>query len=265
MEIHCGAIPKELVESELFGHERGAFTGAVSRKLGRVELAEGGTLFLNEVGELPESTQVKLLRFLDSSELERVGGNKTIRVDTRIIAATNKDLEAAMERRTFRKDLYYRLNVFRVELPPLRERKEDIPLLVHHFIKFYGDKYGKKIQGIAPRVLQAMMEYEWPGNVRELKNEVERAAILANSGWITPEVLSERVREQKPRSSEETWNLRELPQGSSSQEVLRNLKRQMTEEALQRCKGNRTKTAQLLGITRQGLSKRLRAYREVEG
>ena len=179
VKVNCAAIPAGLIESELFGHEKGAFTGAVSRKIGRFELADGGTIFLDEIGDLPVELQVKLLRVLQEGEFERVGGTQTFKADVRIIAATNRDLAKAMEEGRFRTDLYYRLNVFPVQIPSLRERKEDIPLLVRHFVMKHGTRLGKKIETIPKQAMRSLQAYSWPGNVRELENVIERAVIIS--------------------------------------------------------------------------------------
>ena len=181
VSVNCAAIPAELVASELFGHEKGAFTGALQRRLGRFELAEGGTIFLDEVGELPAETQIALLRVLQEREFERVGGNQSIRADVRVIAATNRDLEAAVSSGDFRSDLFYRLNVFPIEIPPLRERKEDIPMLVEYFIDRYARKAGKKIRTIEKCTLELLQSYAWPGNIRELQNVIERSVIVCET------------------------------------------------------------------------------------
>ena len=202
VKVNCAALPAGLVESELFGHEKGAFTGATERRIGRFELAHGGTIFLDEVGELPPDVQVKLLRVLQERELERVGGSQTVKVDVRVIAATNRDLPGAVGAGTFRQDLYYRLNVFPVTLPPLRERPEDIPLLVHYFVARYAAKIGRRISRVPKETMGRLVAYAWPGNVRELENVVERAVILSPGPdlvvapealpAIAPEVLPER-------------------------------------------------------------------------
>ena len=176
--VNCAALPPALVESELFGHERGAFTGAVSRKIGRFELADGGTLFLDEIGELPLETQPKLLRVLQEGEFERVGGTRTVRVDLRVIAATNRDLDGEIAAGRFREDLFYRLNVFPIRIPSLRERREDIPLLVRHFAAIHGAAHGKRVTAVSDRALGALQAASWPGNVRELAHAVERAVIV---------------------------------------------------------------------------------------
>jgi transcriptional regulator with GAF, ATPase, and Fis domain len=180
VSVNCAAIPHELIASELFGHEKGAFTGATQQRLGRFELASGGTLFLDEVGELPRETQIALLRALQEHEFERVGGTRTIRADVRVIAATNCDLQAAINEGSFRSDLFYRLHVFPIKLPPLRERKEDIPLLIEYFVDRYARKMGKHITSVKRRTLQELQSYPWPGNIRELQNVIERGVILAS-------------------------------------------------------------------------------------
>ena len=191
VKVNCAALSAGLVESELFGHEKGAFTGATAQRMGRFELADGGTIFLDEVGELPLELQVKLLRVLQERELERVGGERTIRVDVRVIAATNRDLEAAIAEGKFRQDLFYRLNVFPVDVPPLRERPGDLPLLAQYFAARYARKSGRPVQGVSPGTLERFAAYAWPGNVRELENVIERAVILARGPWldVAPEVL----------------------------------------------------------------------------
>jgi formate hydrogenlyase transcriptional activator len=179
VKVNCGSIPSGLVESELFGHEKGAFTGATQRRIGRFELAHGGTIFLDEVTELPLDTQVKLLRVLQEGEFERVGSSQTMKVDVRVIAATNRDLSDIVSRGIFRSDLYYRLNVFPLESPALRERKDDIPLLVSFFLSRFGKKLGKEVRGVAQKSMECLVHYNWPGNVRELQNVIERAVVLA--------------------------------------------------------------------------------------
>jgi transcriptional regulator with GAF, ATPase, and Fis domain len=181
VSVNCAAIPSSLIMSELFGHEKGAFTGAVQRRLGRFELAEGGTLFLDEIGDLPPETQIALLRVLQEREFERVGGTEMLRCDVRVIAATNRDLHSAITAGSFRSDLFYRLNVFPIELPPLRERKEDIPILVNYFVNRYAQRAGKKIDSIRKKSLDALQEYSWPGNVRELQNVIERSLIIVDT------------------------------------------------------------------------------------
>src|SRR5574342_535104 len=198
IKVNCAAIPKDLVESELFGYERGAFTGAVGSKPGRFELADGGTLFLDEIGEIPLEMQVKLLRALQESEFERVGGVKTIRVDVRLITATNRDLKALIADGRFREDLYYRLNVVPIALPPLRERREDIPLLVAHFLEKYDRRLGKRVERMDEEAMQVLMRYPWPGNIRELENLVERSVLFADGPVISEAQLPDSLRERPP-------------------------------------------------------------------
>jgi transcriptional regulator with GAF, ATPase, and Fis domain len=200
VSVNCAAIPPALIGSELFGHEKGAFTGALQRRLGRFELAEGGTIFLDEIGEIPPETQTALLRVLQEREFERVGGTQTIRADVRVIAATNRDLKAAMTNGTFRSDLYYRLQVFPIEIRPLRERKEDISLLVEYFIDRYASKMGKKIRSIKQESLDLLRSYSWPGNIRELQNVIERAVIVSEGDvlWIDESWLSTESRTAEP-------------------------------------------------------------------
>jgi transcriptional regulator with GAF, ATPase, and Fis domain len=181
VSVNCAAIPRDLIASELFGHEKGAFTGATQRRLGRFESAEGGTIFLDEVGELPAETQISLLRVLQEREFQRVGGNESFQIDVRVVAATNRNLEAAIADGGFRDDLFYRLNVFPIEVPPLRKRTEDIPLLVEYFIDRYASKAGKKITSINKRSLELLQSYAWPGNIRELQNVIERSVIICDS------------------------------------------------------------------------------------
>jgi transcriptional regulator with GAF, ATPase, and Fis domain len=191
IKVNCAALPSGLVESELFGHEKGAFSGAIAKRLGRFELADGGTIFLDEIGELPAEAQVKLLRVLQEREVDRVGGDAPIRVDVRVIAATNRDLLKEVQEKMFREDLFYRLNVFPVGLPPLRERRDDIPLLVHSLVKKFALRIGKHLDGVSRATMQRLMEYAWPGNIRELENVLERAVILATEDAleIGPELL----------------------------------------------------------------------------
>ncbi len=186
VKVNCAALPANLIESELFGHEKGAFTGAIQRKMGRFELADKGTLFLDEVGEMPLELQAKLLRVLQEGEFERLGSTQTLRVSVRVIAATNRNLDKSVEEGSFREDLFYRLNVFPIESPPLRERLEDIPVLVNHFIKKFGKRLGKPIEKVSQQVIDALQAYHWPGNIRELENLMERAIIIATGKSLKP-------------------------------------------------------------------------------
>jgi len=229
IKVNCGALAPTLIESELFGHEKGAFTGAVGRKLGRFELANGGTIFLDEIGELPPELQVKLLRVIQENEFERLGGNKTIKVDVRIIAATNRNLKAEVDQGTFREDLWYRVNVYPITMPPLRQRREDVPLLVEHFANMYAKKFGKNIASVSPRTMEELQEHSWPGNIRELANVIERAVIHTHGSVlqvvdhfkpvavesVPTETLEEVEREYIIRTLENTgWRI-EGPQGAA--------------------------------------------------
>jgi formate hydrogenlyase transcriptional activator len=218
IRLNCAAIPLDLLESELFGHEKGAFTGAIAQKIGRFELADKGTLFLDEVGDIPSALQPKLLRVLQEQEFERLGSGRTHQVDVRLVAATNRDLTAMVNRGEFRSDLYYRLNVFPILLPPLRERREDIPALVTHFVEILGRRMGREIEHIPPETMSALSSYQWPGNIRELQNLIERAVILSNHG-VLPNPLPTAETEQRAavslgattlRDSERTLILRTL-------------------------------------------------------
>jgi PAS domain S-box-containing protein len=199
--VNCAALPATLIESELFGHEKGAFTGAAARKPGRFELADGGTIFLDEVGELPLESQVKLLRVIQEGEVQRLGGTNPIKVDVRLIAATNRNLKREIERGAFREDLWYRLNVFPITVPPLRQRREDIALLVEHFVGNYANKFGKKITSISPQAMQKLRDHSWPGNVRELANVIERAVIYTQGAVLNVGDVFEQTRDQPPSSS----------------------------------------------------------------
>ena len=204
VKVNCGSIPSGLVESELFGHEKGAFTGATQRRIGRFELANGGTIFLDEVTELPVDTQVKLLRVLQEGEFERVGSSQTIKVDARVIAATNRDLKEAVKNGAFRMDLFYRLNVFPLEVPALKERREDIPLLVNFFLSKFRKKLGKEVRGVSQRSMEGLTKYDWPGNVRELQNVIERAVVLASGPVVHIDESMPRLEAAEPRSTLDT-------------------------------------------------------------
>ena len=243
--VNCSALPKELVESELFGYEKGAFTGAsASGKTGRFELAQDGTLFLDEIGDLHTEAQAKILRFLQERELQRIGGTQTLRLDVRIVAATNQDLETIIKKGQFREDLYYRLNVMRVHLPPLRERKEDIPLFALHFINVFNQEFGKKVLGLMPNVEERLLEYDWPGNIRELRNVIERAVHLARGPYLTEEHLRTENLFASPA-------LRTAPGGG--QLPLREMEREYAKSVLTSVRGNKSQAAEVLGISRARL------------
>jgi DNA-binding NtrC family response regulator len=253
IKVHCAALAEGLLETELFGHEKGAYTGAVSARKGRFELADGGTLLLDEIGEIPHATQVKLLRILQEGEFERVGGSETIKVDVRVVAATNADLQREVAEGRFREDLFYRLNVIRIELPPLRDRREDVPLLVQHFIEKYTRLAGKSVTGITPEALDQLQGYEWPGNVRELENAIERAVVLATGPLITDADL--------PSAIEENEALAELIPFRVGQ-ALADLEREAIQRTLRATAGDKDAAAKILGI---GVATLYRRLKEMEG
>jgi DNA-binding NtrC family response regulator len=258
LPINCAAIPAEILESELFGHERGSFTGASSRKIGKFELADGGSLFLDEIGELPLDMQVKLLRVLEQREFMRVGGTETIRVDIRLIAATNADLEAAVESGRFRSDLYYRLKVVTLRIPPLRERREDIPLLLRHFLEIYARENGREGMRFAPETMELLRQAPWEGNVRELRNLVESLVVLAPREEIVPEDLPEEYRRRdRDRPVVEPAATTSTPRDLTMEEI----ERQAILAALDKTGGNRTQAAELLGIGLRTLQRKLKEYR----
>jgi len=261
IKVNCAAIPKDLVESELFGYEKGAFTGAVGSKPGRFELADGGTLFLDEIGEVPVEMQVKLLRALQESEFERVGGIKTIHVDVRLIAATNRELKALIGEGRFREDLYYRLAVVPISLPPLRDRREDIPLLVEHFIEKYDARLGKKVERLEDEALQVLLAYHWPGNIRELENLMERSVLFADGPVILASSLPDSLRERgagaPPIAALGPLGAMAAPSGASMKEIVRQaqaeLERELIGRALEETGGNVTRAAKRLQISRKSL------------
>ncbi|UQA55716.1 sigma-54-dependent transcriptional regulator [Polyangium aurulentum] len=281
IKVNCAAIPKDLMESELFGYERGAFTGAVASKPGRFELASGGTLFLDEIGEIPNEMQVKLLRVLQESEFERVGGIKTIRVDVRLVAATNRDLKREIASGSFREDLFYRLNVVSIALPALRERRSDIPPLVSYFIAKFNARLRKNVEGVEPDAIERLASYGWPGNIRELENVIERAVLFADGARIRLEDLSEEVRVGAPQPSQTPSpnGPADAPRPSTaSQEAtsddetasladglkeqvkaaMSKLERDLIVRALKQTQGNVTHAARLLKISRKGLQLKMK-------
>lgn len=258
VEVSCGALPETILESELFGHVRGAFTGAIRDKVGRFELANGGTIFLDEIDAFSPNLQVKLLHVIQDKEFERVGDSKTLKVDVRIVAATNRDLDEEIAKRRFREDLYYRLNVVSMTLPPLRDRIGDIPLLVEHFLDKYSRQANKEVMGIQEEATKMLIRYNWPGNVRELENVIERAVVLAKSNSITAEDLPksfhsarDRDRRNKPQVKGGRRNLRES---------LEEPEREIISNVLKRTNWNRKRAAEILGINRTTLYNKMRKY-----
>jgi DNA-binding NtrC family response regulator len=252
--VHCAALPQNLLESELFGHEKGAFTGAVERRRGRFELAEGGTLFLDEISEIDPAIQVKLLRVLEERKFERVGGQETLEADIRLVTATSNDLLILSQEGKFRSDLLYRLNVVTINLPPLRERREDVPLLAKYFLREFARENNKKVEDIGPDALAALTAYHWPGNVRELKNVIERMVVLSRGTKLTPRDLPPFIFDGKGTST---------PRGLSVSSI-KEASRRLIVAALKENNGNRTLAAKTLGISRRTLHRKLREY-EKEG
>jgi DNA-binding NtrC family response regulator len=252
VKLNCGALPEGLIESELFGHEKGAFTGAIQQRKGRFELADTGTIFLDEISEIPPTTQVKLLRVLQEGEFERVGGTQTLKTDVRVVAATNEDLETAVAEGSFRKDLYYRLNVIHLAIPPLRDRQEDIPLLALHFLDKFCMENDRAPMGITPEAMAALRSHYWPGNVRELQNVVERAVALCQGNMVELEDLPDEVRRYSPEDDQIT-----VPIGASMEEI----ERRAITQTLKKTQGDKELTARLLGI---GLATLYRRLKEME-
>ena len=265
--VNCGAIPSELLEAELFGHVKGAFTGASANRQGRFELAHGGTLFLDEVGEMPLHLQVKLLRAIQTRQFEAVGSNRTIEVDVRIIAATNKDLELAAQNREFREDLYYRLNVIPVKIPTLRERKSDIPILLSHFMVQFNQLTGHSVEMPSGQIMDALMAYDWPGNVRELENLMERLVILKGTGTVDLGDLPHRIFQQYANNrpagsgamSEWEFPRMVLPQaGLDLKAIVDAFENHLVDQALARTNGNKNRASELLMMNRTTLVEKLR-------
>lgn len=254
--INCGAIPEGLLESELFGHEKGAFTGAISTRLGRFELANSGTIFLDEVGEMPPALQVKLLRVLQGREFERVGGTKTIKVDIRVIGATNQDIEEALKTGRFREDLYYRLNVVQIRIPPLRERRDDIPLLLDHFVASFNERKKKNIQGFSPDAMKVLIDYRWPGNVRELENLIERLTILKGDGIIDIQDLPEKISSRGAPVSESDFRFPD--EGVDLAKEINDFENRLILSALEKAGGIKSRAAQLLRLNRTTLVEKMK-------
>jgi DNA-binding NtrC family response regulator len=252
VRLHCAALADSVLESELFGHEKGAFTGAVARREGRFKQADGGTLFLDEIAEIPPSTQVKLLRFLQEREFERVGSNETIRVDVRLVAATNRDLREEVAKKRFREDLFYRLNIVHIELPPLRERRADIRPLAESMLERMAAQHGRPAQGFTPEAIEMLLSHPWPGNVRELENAIERAVVMANERWIRPEHLEPALAGRPSAMGEPR-----IP-GSTLAEI----ERVAILRTLEAVGGSTSRAARILGISARKIQYRMREYRE---
>jgi DNA-binding NtrC family response regulator len=250
--VNCSALPESLLESELFGHEKGSFTGATGRRIGKFESANGGTIFLDEIGLMTPAMQAKMLRVLQEREFERVGGNELVKVNTRVISATNADLEEAVRKGEFREDLYYRISVFPIKLPPLRERKEDIPLLAAHFLTKYSASEGKEIEEISPEALELLMAYHWPGNVRELENAIERAVVLANPPEVQAKDLPGAIRSLGEKKIYESDN--------KLSGWIEKLEEEALRQALLECEGNISQTAKKLGIGRATIYRKAKKY-----
>lgn len=255
VKLNCAALPESLLESELFGHERGAFTGAVGRKTGLFELAHGGTIFLDEIGEISPATQAKLLRVLQEKEIQRVGGTETLKIDVRIVAATNKNLERAVKEGAFREDLFFRLNVVPIFLPPLRERKEDIPLLAQYFLSKYSREFDKPVTGVSPEAIRLLNNYAWPGNIRELENVCERAVIMAQGPFILPEHIPMGIQTEQLGIDLEVTRSR-LP----LKEIVADIERQVILRVLEETNWNRTMAAESLGLNRRSLYAKMKEY-----
>ena len=283
LAINCAAIPENLLESELFGHEKGAFTGAAAQRIGKFEQCDGGTIFLDEIGDMSLATQAKILRVLQSGSFERVGGNQSIKVDVRVIAATHKRLEQAVAAREFREDLFYRLNVVRIHIPPLRERRDDIPLLINYFLKKFAQAQNRAPKSILPAAVELLERFQWPGNVRELENVIQRATVMAKGDVILPGDLPALISSGRPpdRTSARSPPERPVPppaeekpsdmaalsrtlfQWAREQESLKILpavERELIIQALLETKGNQVQAAKLLGVTRATLRKRVEKF-----
>jgi DNA-binding NtrC family response regulator len=259
LRVNCAALTETLLESELFGHEKGAFTGAIKTRIGRFEQADGGTLFFDEIGDIPLSTQAKLLRVLQEKEFERVGGNKTIKVDTRIISATNKFLEKAVATGKFREDLFYRLNVIPIELPPLRERLDDVPLLVFHFLKLHAKRFNKNISDISQDAVSMLMDYDWPGNVRQLENVLERSVILEKTGQVTADTVSKCI--SAPQKAGFRYFVNEnIPLKTLKEQLISKFEQEYIIRLLQKYEGNITAAAQKSGMHYKNFCEKMKKY-----
>jgi DNA-binding NtrC family response regulator len=264
VEVACGALPDTLLESELFGHEAGAFTGASQRKPGKFSLADGGTLFLDEIGTATQALQVKLLRVLQEQQFEMLGGTQTLQVDARLVLATNEDLELAVSEGRFRQDLYYRINVIHLDLPPLRERRDDIPLLADRFLKAAASEYGRNVEGFTPQAIDALYRHRWPGNIRELQNVIQRSVLLTKQALVGAEVLPPGLLAQAaavPGAPPEAVGAALVPVAVRQPDLraaLAEPERRLILQALSECGGNRSLAAQKLGINRTTLYKKMK-------
>ncbi|RMI02453.1 MAG: sigma-54-dependent Fis family transcriptional regulator, partial [Calditrichaeota bacterium] len=259
VRVNCAALSETLLESELFGHEKGAFTGAIRTRIGRFEQADGGTIFFDEVGDIPLTTQAKLLRVLQEKEFERVGGNKTIRVDVRIISATNRDLEKAVAAGEFRDDLFYRLNVIPIQLPPLRERLDDVPLLAQHFLEKYAGKFNKTVRELAPEALAKLMSYDWPGNVRELENVMERAVIMEKGEVITAQTIGACI-QPKAETAFRYFVNENIPLKAHKEELISKFEKEYIARLLQKCDGNISQAAEKAGMHYKNFYEKMKRY-----
>lgn len=248
MILNCAAIPGQLLENELFGHERGAFTDAQAMKKGLLELADGGSIFFDEINEMPISVQAKLLRVLEDQIFRRIGGTKDVEVDVRMIFASNKELESLMEEREFREDLFYRLSIIPITLPPLRERRSDIPILIDHFIRYYNKRFNKSVDGLTEAMQNALEAYDWPGNVRELRNAIERALILQDDGYLSLDLLPQRIWQSTgPNEAMSSEGPFTIPETGID---LYKVEKQLIQQALAKAGGNQSRAARLLSVTR---------------
>ncbi len=260
VSVNCGAIPENLVESELFGHKKGSFTGAISDKDGLFEVADGGTLFLDEIGELPLSSQVRILRAIQEKTVRRVGGTEDTKVEVRIIAATNRDLESMVQQGTFRQDLYYRLNVINIRTPALRERRDDIPLLASHFLQKYSERFNKAIQTISKEAMDLLRKYDFPGNVRELENIIERTVALESGATVLPESLPQFVNTPSGRKMVSSDGIEITDDGIDLQKVLDQLEKELLVKAIHQANGVKKRAAKLLGITFRSMRYRVEKF-----
>lgn len=260
VSVNCGAIPENLVESELFGHKKGSFTGAVTDKDGLFEVADGGTLFLDEIGELPLSSQVRILRAIQEKTVRRVGGTEDVKVEVRIIAATNRDLEQMVQQGTFRQDLYYRLNVINIRTPALRERRDDVPLLAEHFLQKYSDRFGKAITKISKEAMDLLKKYDFPGNVRELENIIERTVALESGATVLPESLPQFVNTPTGRKMVSSDGIEITDEGIDLQKVLDQLEKELLVKAIHQASGVKKRAAKLLGITFRSMRYRVEKF-----